>query len=800
MLLRLSTARILCAMLLLNLLLIESVSAAFFSVGSPSDGCQFSDLQAAINATAGATDEIHVLVDYVGKPIRVNGKSLHIFGGYPACDAPAPVPFAGDLSVFSTLDGSLDSANNPVIIITGQSSVDLRNFLVINGHNQGSNGGGISFISGGNFGHLELHAVDVAHNLADKGGGIFFNGTTAADDLVLYDSSIIEFNTANDAGGGIRIQGHTHLIAISPQTTISNNTADPNQANDGRGGGLQALDSTRADIGSAGYNGNAVIDHNHARYGGGIALHDDAVAVLAGAVPATQARVEHNDATVSGGGVYLVPTGNTFGNSHYPALCGFGYGINGNSASDGAAIYAEKDDFLGGIIGDLVDLTDESSSQGSCAPIMPVVCALAGPCNTINNNSVTQPSGSVITVQQNGYFAAERASLSRNLDGAHLLDLSDGIGAPFSLKNALLASNGVDSTLIDTTAGGVIDSCTITNNDIGAASVILLESDVSLTLKNSIVWQPGKTTLAANGPFTGGANFTDAIVTDGATLDPSVVVSNVHSSDPLFAGPNSSNYHLQLVSPAVDYAAAGVTVDLEGNHRGKSLLRPNTPFDIGAYERQNFAPVTFPNDENFDELDAGTLPQGWTAATAGASSGWVVSRDYYDSTPLAANTGDPAGISDSTLATPPFHVNRYGRLSFNQFFRLEPNFDGAVLEIKIRGSEFQDIVVAGGQFIAGGYNGTLAPGNPLGAGRAIWTGDTPGFLSYQAVVVDLPMAANGQDVQVRWRVGTNATNPSNVGYAGYFLDDIHVDLDRPPPDKIFMNGFDAAVGAKSASP
>ena len=51
-------------------------------------------------------------------------------------------------------------------------------------------------------------------------------------------------------------------------------------------------------------------------------------------------------------------------------------------------------------------------------------------------------------------------------------------------------------------------------------------------------------------------------------------------------------------------------------------------------------------------------------------------------------------------------------------------YDGGVLEIRIGAGQFMDILAAGGAFVSGGYDRTIAPtntDNPL-AGRAVWAG------------------------------------------------------------------------------
>jgi hypothetical protein len=150
------------------------------------------------------------------------------------------------------------------------------------------------------------------------------------------------------------------------------------------------------------------------------------------------------------------------------------------------------------------------------------------------------------------------------------------------------------------------------------------------------------------------------------------------------------------------------------------------------------------------------------------------------------------------MDSPAFAVTRTARLSFHQNGSPEDSpipgfaFDGAVLEIRI-GDEpgFRDILDAGGRFVRNGYNRTLlgpaTTGCPIG-GRRAWSGDSSG---YERVVVDLPASADGHSVQLRWRVGTDASGGEySLVTDGYWVDDVHVDVDLQAQDIIFLSGFE----------
>src|SRR4029077_9298699 len=166
-------------------------------------------------------------------------------------------------------------------------------------------------------------------------------------------------------------------------------------------------------------------------------------------------------------------------------------------------------------------------------------------------------------------------------------------------------------------------------------------------------------------------------------------------------------------------------------------------------------PVSF--SENFDNVTPPALPPGWLATNAlGPPPMWVTSDSGVpnppaDSSPNAAFIDDPAVVSDKRLDSLAFPIPTAtsAQLTFRQNFNLEasdvdPNlgFDGGVLEVSVDGGNtFQDILDAGGSFVAGGYNRTISTdrGSPI-AGRQAWSGNSQGFIT---TVVNLPILSTG---------------------------------------------------------
>jgi PKD repeat protein len=178
--------------------------------------------------------------------------------------------------------------------------------------------------------------------------------------------------------------------------------------------------------------------------------------------------------------------------------------------------------------------------------------------------------------------------------------------------------------------------------------------------------------------------------------------------------------------------------------------------------------------ENFDGVVAPALPAGWTTLGSGGQTPWSTSTASNSTAPNAAFSIDAGSSGVNELVSPIVAIpGSGGQLSFRNDYDLEAStissstYDGGVLEIKIGGGAFTDIIAAGGTFVSGGYTRTItASSDPL-VGRACWSGNSGGFTN---TVVNLPPAAFGQNVQFKWRCGTD----SSVSRPGWWIDNIVV--------------------------
>ena len=228
------------------------------------------------------------------------------------------------------------------------------------------------------------------------------------------------------------------------------------------------------------------------------------------------------------------------------------------------------------------------------------------------------------------------------------------------------------------------------------------------------------------------------------------------------------------------FTAAGncgnnITATLQLQDGANNLGTVSYTFKLGVLATNNVY------SENFDGVIPPALPPGFTTDTTGAGIPWVTSTVNPDTTPNDAFGAETDATSSANLTSPVIAIpaGESAQLQFRNLYNMELNFDGEVLEISINGGPFQDILDAGGSFASGGYNGPIS-GTPLGT-RLAWTGLSAGTTAaprYITTVVNLPAAALGQNIRLRWRVGSDS-NTVAAGQAGVRIDTITVSSNVP---------------------
>jgi hypothetical protein len=221
--------------------------------------------------------------------------------------------------------------------------------------------------------------------------------------------------------------------------------------------------------------------------------------------------------------------------------------------------------------------------------------------------------------------------------------------------------------------------------------------------------------------------------------------------------------------------AGSIAVTVTGSPSGEVCAIANGAQSNVTADITNLA-VTCQYREYFDT--GSTFPiDGWTTSFTPAGGGrqpWVILADSM-TTPSDTLANHAWAVGDnlptSQFLTSPslMIVSASAQVSFRHAYETESGYDGGALEIAINGGAFQDILAAGGSFVQGGYTpGALSTSynNPIG-GRPAWTGNS---LGYVTTVANLPAAAAGQPVVLRWRFATD----QQIAVGGWRVDTIGI--------------------------
>jgi hypothetical protein len=209
--------------------------------------------------------------------------------------------------------------------------------------------------------------------------------------------------------------------------------------------------------------------------------------------------------------------------------------------------------------------------------------------------------------------------------------------------------------------------------------------------------------------------------------------------------------------------------------------------------------------ENFDAVVAPALPSGWTTASFGFT--WITTTDNPDSPPNCATASTLGQVSEGYLDSPSITVGSTTHLlRFRHRFQLEAaanedqdptiGYDGGVLEIAIGGADYQDILTAGGQFLAGEYTRTISTQfGSLISGRQAWSGDSGGYV---ATSIRLPASAINSTIRLRFRLSSDANNGGGV----WAIDSIDVvdecvSQDTEPPVAVCREHFTVRTQCES---
>jgi hypothetical protein len=569
--------------------------AANFLVGSGA-GCQFSTIQAAVNAAAAnpGADTVRIANagTYFAEAVTIGAQDITIDGDFAAC---ADVTPSGTDASISGQGGTAA----PVFGITGAGIRRFQNISIVRGDqsNLGS-GGGINYSGTG---ELVLNQVGLSNNTAGFGGAINFVNSGGPATLTLLEDVSILFNTATaGGGGGIRLAGSARLVVQSPRVLIAFNTATAD------GGGLAILDDAVAVIASDGFGSGVIVD-NTAANGGGIALVSDANGetpkLLMYTTNATSpVSMRNNIASSKGGAIYVNPYVN-LANFGSPQVCLFNFYLLGNRAQEGAAIYS---DVASGALSAQVNM-----NSGACGIPAPgfVNCTA---CSRIDNHisetiASVATQGAAILMQDNNQLAMRDVIFFGNRGGSLIRTIEED---KFALRNGLIVGNTTSGPLMrinsrSSDQGFLMQHNTIASNTIGGTQVMQFEDGPStLKFNHNLIFQPGKTSVTLPFAIANSANYSwdhNATSDPGQLLPPPWQLLNI---DPRFNSAALGDFRLRIGSRLVDgfpdFPSDGVlTADLFSRPRPVDLaIVENRTVDVGAFERQESDPWLL--NGNFD--------------------------------------------------------------------------------------------------------------------------------------------------------------------------------------------------------
>ena len=175
-----------------------------------------------------------------------------------------------------------------------------------------------------------------------------------------------------------------------------------------------------------------------------------------------------------------------------------------------------------------------------------------------------------------------------------------------------------------------------------------------------------------------------------------------------------------------------------------------------------------PESSATEDVEASSPP--WSKTGTGADIIWT--RAELDPSSHAWHGDDTGAVTDTQLTTPALQVSATDdfTITFDHSHDFEADtilWDGGVLEISTdEGVSWTDITAFG---VDPGYVGVITDisGNPLG-GRNGFAATNPSFPDFDTVSLNLGTQLAGQSVQLRFRIGTDAS----TGFTGWTIDNI----------------------------
>jgi hypothetical protein len=369
----------------------------------------------------------------------------------------------------------------------------------------------------------------------------------------------------------------------------------------------------------------------------------------------------------------------------------------------------------------------------------------------------------------------QNATVTANAVYSRSTDIAGSYGNLLVLPDTYEITASAKGFRSQTVTVTIADGQILTRNFALEPVAVLENSGTSLTAESCAVNQavePNETVTMSialrNTGSVGTTNLTAALLPIGGVLNPSAPQNYGALA---VGGAGAARPFTFTVSPRVN-CGGSVTLTLQLQDGAQNLGTVSINLRAGAKR------VAF--KENFDSVAAPALPNGWTTGATGGQRNWATSTAQIQTAPNSVFSPDPNQVGVNELVSPVFAITSpNAELEFRNWYELETTFlrnrlyDGSVLDIRLGANDWQDIEAAGGAFLAGGYDGVIDAccQNPL-AGKRGWSGrsginQASEFITSKA---KLPASAAGQNVQLRWRVGTDV----GTFRTGQFIDNLVV--------------------------
>ncbi|HSH04911.1 MAG TPA: hypothetical protein VLL52_20525, partial [Anaerolineae bacterium] len=494
------------------------------------DGCQYNNLQLAING-ANSGDDI-----WVGRPVgggawtgaaataNIDGKTLTIIGGYNVgCTSRTGYT---TLNANGVTDTVLEMGTTSGV---GTDEVRLRNFNLINAEGDIDFGGGLQIESGYT---VILDDTWVYGNTADKGGGAYIDNGY----LILQNNSRLHSNTAAGNGGGVFCTGGG-TVRLRTGSDIGGAMGDGNIAG-GSGGGI-AADNCNVYIGDG--SAGVSVSYNEGGFGGGIYGINGSQIIL----QYQPTLVGNNTGRTAGGGFYLSSGSKLYVDS--------GRIVQNVASSSGGGIYGTG-------VGTLIDFDLGTVGTHCVTP--------ANQCLLLEQNQATNTYGG-------GFYLGSGATA--DIEAAYIQQNIGGIAA-----SAFYATGS--GTVINMRSSMIIDNYFLSQQEY----VIRLFSGAEANLSGTTIagnWNLAGAILGVASTFNGNgliiySNTATGLVNGTATINNSFLQYAHAGTNNQQTSPNLGIlYHLPYYSPAVDYYNDTIMVDIDGESRPVSSLH-----DAGADE------------------------------------------------------------------------------------------------------------------------------------------------------------------------------------------------------------------------